>query len=69
MPSGVLPLAKYQSLTRPAIDWATDELPPWKISGVGRPVRASGFGFMSKSCSWKKSPLNSALSLVQISRT
>lgn len=58
MPSGVLPLARYQSLTRPAMPCATAELPPWKISGSGRPGRSSGFGFMSKSRSWKKSPRN-----------
>ena len=41
IPSGVLPLVKYQSETRAAMSRAARELPPWKISGSG----SIGFGF------------------------
>ncbi len=48
MPSGVLPLVKYQSDTRAAMSRAARELPPWKISGSG----STGFGFSVYS--WKR---------------
>ena len=35
IPSGVLPLVKYQSDTLAALSRAARELPPWKISGCG----------------------------------
>ena len=40
MPSGVLPLVKYQSDTRAAMSRAARLEPPWKISGCG----SIGFG-------------------------
>ncbi len=44
-----LPLEKYQSDRRPPFWRAALELPPWKISGCGRPGHDSGLGFRLKS--------------------
>ena len=48
-PSKSFPLEKYQSESVPPLRRAALELPPWKISGWGRPSHESGFGFSEKS--------------------
>ena len=48
-PSKSLPLEKYQSDSWPPLRRAAEELPPWKISGCGRPGQDSGLGLRLKS--------------------
>ena len=48
-PSKSLPLEKYQSDSCPPLRRAAVELPPWKISGCGRPGQDSGLGLRLKS--------------------